>query len=901
MKNTVMKLVGGLAMAFFIMAGVVPGSTVETRADVTTYPLWFGKHQVTSDNMNNLPTKDGKGTASYDPEKKTLTLNGVQGVDGCYMNSQIYYSGDDDLTIVGADDFSSVISDPDRDYGLNVAYKPGIDPKITLSGKLDFSAKNLPITINTGTLYISGKINSTTNAGNAVHSKNIYIKGGFLNAKVTDLTKASNGIISSGSMIIDNGVVNVSAGGHGLDINDLTLKSGCIYAYSKQYSAVYGDSYSEAGTGTIKINGGTVIAESGGEPAVYADHSLSTEAGTNLVFPLDGFIGGSQVVDKESNPAKKVIIKAPGSHLSEELCTFSVESTGSYFGTTLLWNTLRYCAYPRIYKDGPYGDDDEIMYYDLNKDGANDIKVEKNDDGCEVRALGGKKNTYHTLDPIDGNSICDLEYEAIKENATGEFYYLNTIINLPDKFDCGEYTLDFIKNGGTVIIRGGDLQTFTTTIIAAATAGVIKTEGSYEELKIDLDKDGTDDLLSEYDDVKKETTVTLLPDGSLKEDKVLSFNDSQKEWLVSAGEPFYSKVNFIVTSKYDKGETTVDMSGGSAKVNRAVIQALVALGMNGKIKMFPVTEKMIEFDMDGNGKTDFVLKAESEESFELSVHKDNSIKTDTLEIALDDDEKSDREHEGEDYYSKITFILKKSSSDDPGSGESDPKDDDTKKPGTLSDNTADKIAEETLKKTLSENVISGDVKAAISFNGFARFDGRTHNVVGEGADGKLGKHKESKKKAFDIKVKVIANGEVIDPSKYTIKTKNNKAASVSIDGINYIQTNEKKRPYYTIKFKDKALKPLNKEFKKKKFYFGIIPAELKTENVDYKTKKNKAGKLAIKKISYKPGTSGSLTLKPVKMKFSKKEAKTDYIFTENPDGSLTVIGKNNYFGSIKLW
>ncbi len=67
--------------------------------------------------------------------------------------------------------------------------------------------------------------------------------------------------------------------------------------------------------------------------------------------------------------------------------------------------------------------------------------------------------------------------------------------------------------------------------------------------------------------------------------------------------------------------------------------------------------------------------------------------------------------------------------------------------------------------------------------------------------------------------------------------------------------------------------------------------------MEFKTKMDNTGKLKLKKVMFKRTSQGA-SLKPLKLKFSKKEAKTDYLLTENPDGSITVIGKNNYYGSV---
>ena len=75
-----------------------------------------------------------------------------------------------------------------------------------------------------------------------------------------------------------------------------------------------------------------------------------------------------------------------------------------------------------------------------------------------------------------------------------------------------------------------------------------------------------------------------------------------------------------------------------------------------------------------------------------------------------------------------------------------------------------------------------------------------------------------------------------------------KNASVSIDGITSIQTNSKKLPSFTIKFKGKEYKDANRAAKNERFEFGIIPAELKDNLVTFdKVKTGKDGTVAYKK------------------------------------------------------
>ena len=65
------------------------------------YNVWVGDIQVTSENKDKIPGKDG-GYASYDPNTKTLTLHDLKDVDhsrGWLINAS------DDLNVIGTASF----------------------------------------------------------------------------------------------------------------------------------------------------------------------------------------------------------------------------------------------------------------------------------------------------------------------------------------------------------------------------------------------------------------------------------------------------------------------------------------------------------------------------------------------------------------------------------------------------------------------------------------------------------------------------------------------------------------------------------------------------------------------------------------------------------------------------
>lgn len=203
-----------------------------------------------------------------------------------------------------------------------------------------------------------------------------------------------------------------------------------------------------------------------------------------------------------------------------------------------------------------------------------------------------------------------------------------------------------------------------------------------------------------------------------------------------------------------------------------------------------------------------------------------------------------------------------------------------------------------LSMNSTENFTSGSDTYTVSWNSFTRFDGRNHLGTGTDSSGNVYNAKNTKSKVTDIVVQVAKNGELIDPSKYKITTKNNKKASVSIDGITPIQTSSKKLPSFTIKFKGADYKAVNKAVKGKKFGFGIIPAKLTENRLEFKECKLKNGNWKLINPRYCPKPDGDVNLKPVNMKYNKKASKTDYEIQETSGGNVAVLGRNNYYGSV---
>ncbi|MBQ9551046.1 MAG: hypothetical protein IJU87_09575, partial [Lachnospiraceae bacterium] len=203
-------------------------------------------------------------------------------------------------------------------------------------------------------------------------------------------------------------------------------------------------------------------------------------------------------------------------------------------------------------------------------------------------------------------------------------------------------------------------------------------------------------------------------------------------------------------------------------------------------------------------------------------------------------------------------------------------------------------------KRSTETITIGSDVYTVSWNSFVRFDGRKHNGVGLDTDGRDYNETVTTGKVSDVKVVITKNGNIINPSNYKFKNRNNKNASVSIDGITAIQTNERKMPSFSIIFKDEENKDVNLLFKKKKFRYGIFPLELNGDYMSFDRKTTtKNGVTKFKKVTFNPKVmSDQIQPKTLKLKYKSNAGKTDYYTTASENGDIIVHGQNNYYGSV---
>lgn len=258
MKERILSFVLCMCMAITLL----PLQSVSAASAPTSYGVWVGDTEVTSDNANNI-TGDGiTGTVSYDNDTKTLTLSGAD-ITSNYTFTSANTDGltagicaGQDLNIVLADNTESNVTvknstdDIDFNYGILVA------GNLTISGKGKLNVTGGKIT-NTGYTLSTGIYsyeNLTINSGEiTAGGGEAYISYGIVS--VEDVTINGGTVKATGSDAATGNTVKYSDGIQG---NKVTINGGIVNA-----TAGDGDDESNGicSYDCITISGGTVTAK----------------------------------------------------------------------------------------------------------------------------------------------------------------------------------------------------------------------------------------------------------------------------------------------------------------------------------------------------------------------------------------------------------------------------------------------------------------------------------------------------------------------------------------------------------------------------------------------------------------------------------------------------------------
>lgn len=191
-------------------------SLSENAFEMITYDLWLGGTQVTGSNCVDILSD---GTASFDPETSTLTLNTPVSIEG-YKNNALIYSGLPNLTILGSASIES-----GEKYGISCnAYCA-----LTLDGSFTVSGTSNGIRANHGAVVLSGGsiliISSGTGYAITTTDGSLTIRDNIDRVEFRGDFAASSGSINLGpNVLIDTPAGGTISGGKFKDADGSNVK-----------------------------------------------------------------------------------------------------------------------------------------------------------------------------------------------------------------------------------------------------------------------------------------------------------------------------------------------------------------------------------------------------------------------------------------------------------------------------------------------------------------------------------------------------------------------------------------------------------------------------------------------------------------------------------------------------
>ena len=242
--SKIRKLIGFASALAFVIA-MLPAMAF---AETTQYNLFVNGEQFTSD---NLTIACGEGTATYDPDAKTLTLSNasvtnVLGYGG--INSKL--TGDLDIVLQGENHITV-----DDSLG------------IVATGSIEFSGPG------SLTIDVTGEtrdgISAVGNVSVRATTLNINAPGGI-------------GVASDGSVFVDNANLTSHALYAGIDAINLTIENGSvvdILATENNCNAAFIGSRGGTTGGNLSVSNSKVVAKSL-FPGLFAEGNLTIDGGS---------------------------------------------------------------------------------------------------------------------------------------------------------------------------------------------------------------------------------------------------------------------------------------------------------------------------------------------------------------------------------------------------------------------------------------------------------------------------------------------------------------------------------------------------------------------------------------------------------------------------------------------
>ncbi len=330
--------------------------------DVTTYNLWVGGNQVTSENCNDV-LGNGSKQVVYDPQNYTLTLNGYNN-NGDYYEIPSFYSGiyniidglkielkgnnvisnkgdkgtsdkagygivsERNLTIQGTG--SLTVSTNDSKYA-NGIYLNSSGKTLTLAGgTLTVSGKRRAIFVYSGDLIVAGGSISASGSEEGINiGRYLTILGGEIDAEGTAEEKSYGTYVKKGYVNIIDGKISTKGSKSGLyiDEGDLSVAAGTLDANGKK-EGIY------VKNGDISISGGDVKAI-GNESGIFIGNDLEERT---IIFSggkteIEGYSGisgyptGVVEITKGVDEVDKVLIYASAYTIKGVLLKNSIAGT----------------------------------------------------------------------------------------------------------------------------------------------------------------------------------------------------------------------------------------------------------------------------------------------------------------------------------------------------------------------------------------------------------------------------------------------------------------------------------------------------------------------------------------------------------------------------------------------
>lgn len=242
--SKIRKLIGFASALAFVMA-MLPALAF---AETTQYKLFVNGEQFTSD---KLTIACGEGTATYDPDAQTLTLNNAS------------------ITNV-------------RDYGgINSELTGDLDIVLQGENRITFD-DNMGI-MATGNIEFSGSGSLAINV--AGETKDGISAAGNVSVRATTLVvnaPGGVGIASDDSVVLDNARLTSHALYAGIDAANLTIQNGSVVdisATENNCNAAFISSRGGPAGGNLSISNSNVVAKSL-FPGLFAERNLTIDGGS---------------------------------------------------------------------------------------------------------------------------------------------------------------------------------------------------------------------------------------------------------------------------------------------------------------------------------------------------------------------------------------------------------------------------------------------------------------------------------------------------------------------------------------------------------------------------------------------------------------------------------------------